>query len=198
MLVAQEFRNLMARVRSGDQQAAQELAQKYEPLIRREVRLRLEDQRLRRVFDSMDVCQSVLASFFVRCSIGEYDLDDPSQLIRLLVTMTRNKVASAARKQHQNKRDLRRVVAGDDQTLELAASGEQTPSAIVAHGEILSRARAALNHEERQIAELRAAGETWEAIALRLGGSPGARRIQLARAAERVAQQLGLEPSDEA
>ena len=54
------------RVRAGDEQAAAELVRRYEPLIRREVRFQLEDRRLCRVFDSMDICQSVLASFFVR------------------------------------------------------------------------------------------------------------------------------------
>ena len=48
----------------------------------------------------MDVDQSVLASFFLRTAAGRYDLDGPDQLIRLLVRMTRNKLASAARKQY--------------------------------------------------------------------------------------------------
>ena len=63
---------LIGRVRDGDARAAEELVRRYEPLIRREVRFRLHDSRLRRVFDSMDVCQPVLASFFLisAASIG--------------------------------------------------------------------------------------------------------------------------------
>ena len=63
MVDAGAFRELMVRVRAGDDAAALEIVRQYEPLIRREVRLRLEDPRLRRALDSMDVCQSVLASF---------------------------------------------------------------------------------------------------------------------------------------
>src|SRR5947209_1299085 len=109
-----EFTDFLRRIRAGDQHAAAELVRRYEPLIRREVRLHLEDSRLGRLFDSMDVCQSVLASFFLRTAAGEYDLDRPDQLIGLLVTMARNKLASAARRQTQQKRDHRREAGGGD------------------------------------------------------------------------------------
>jgi RNA polymerase sigma-70 factor (ECF subfamily) len=69
------------------------------------VRLHLEDRRLYRLFDSMDVCQSVLVSFFLRAAAGQYDLERPEQLVRLLITMTRNKLASAARQHHRQRRD---------------------------------------------------------------------------------------------
>src|SRR5690348_14389228 len=108
------FADFIRRIRAGDDQAAAELVRRYEPLIRREVRLHLEDQRLCRLFDSMDVCQSVLASFFVRVAAGQYDLDRPEQLVKLLARMTRNKVASAARMQNRQRRDHRRAAGGDD------------------------------------------------------------------------------------
>ena len=81
----EDFVEAIRRIRAGDEQAATELVRRYEPLIRREVRLHLEDQRLLRLFDSMDVVQSVLASFFIRTAAGEYDLESPEQLAGLLV-----------------------------------------------------------------------------------------------------------------
>ena len=78
------FMNFLDRVRAGDQRAAEELVRMYEPEIRREVRLRMRDPRLRRDFDSVDICQSVLGSFFVRASLGQYDLQKPEDLIKLL------------------------------------------------------------------------------------------------------------------
>ena len=81
------FTEFMRRIRAGDEQAAAELVQKYEPLIRRQIRLQLEDRRLCRLFDSMDVCQSVLKSFFFRTAAGQYDLETPEDLQRLLVTI---------------------------------------------------------------------------------------------------------------
>ena len=57
-----------------------------------ELRVRLVDTRLNRLLDSMDICQSVLASFFVRAALGQYELETPEQLLKLLATMTRNKL----------------------------------------------------------------------------------------------------------
>jgi RNA polymerase sigma-70 factor (ECF subfamily) len=103
------FADLMRRVRGGDADAAQELWQRFEPLLLREVRLRLRDPRLRRLFDETDVCQSVMASFFLRAAAGEYELNGPEQLQRLLVQMGRNKLASQARRHLAECRDCRRV-----------------------------------------------------------------------------------------
>ena len=109
----EEFAEAIRRIRRGDQQAAAELVRKYEPFIRREVRLHLEDKNLRQVFDSMDVAQSVLASFFIRTATGEYDLDRPEQLVGLLARMTRNKLSSAVRKQYRYRRDALNMPEAD-------------------------------------------------------------------------------------
>jgi hypothetical protein len=58
------FADFIQRIRGGDARAAEELVRRYESVIRVEVRHRLSDPRLRRLFDSMDISQSVLASFF--------------------------------------------------------------------------------------------------------------------------------------
>src|SRR5947209_8199835 len=99
------FLELIVRVRSGDPEAAVELVRCYEPAVRRVVRLQLRDRRLRRVLDSMDVCQSVLASFFIRAAAGQFDLDHPGQLLRLLVIMARNKLATYARNSYVLRRE---------------------------------------------------------------------------------------------
>src|SRR5262245_7793683 len=51
MLDDKAFQDLISKVRAGDDDAAAELVRLYEPAIRREVRLRLRDPRLRRMFD---------------------------------------------------------------------------------------------------------------------------------------------------
>ncbi len=187
------FDELVRRVRAGDADAAADLVRRYEPFIRREVRFRLEDRRLKRLFDSADVCQSVLASFFVRAAAGQFDLDGPEQLGRLLIQMARNKVASAARAQSRLRRDHRRVAQSAD-ALHVAAADDPTASRLLAGRELLERFRSLLSAEERQIADLRAEGLQWAEVAERLGGTAQARRVQLARAAERAAEVLGLDP----
>src|SRR6516225_12368449 len=111
MAESSEFAEFIRRIRAGDDQAARELVQLYEPVIRREVRLRLRDLRLASRFDWTDICQSVLASFFVRAAAGQYDLERPDQLVRLLVSIARNKVAYHARRHRAGNRDLRKDAA---------------------------------------------------------------------------------------
>lgn len=190
---ANQIPELMRRVRSGDQEAAATLVREYEPLIRRMVRLRLEDDRLSRVFDSMDVCQSVLGSFFVRAAMGEYDLQEPGQLVKLLVTMARNKVASVARREYRQKRDRRRTSTGSDEELNAVAAAQETPSQILMGNELIERAQGMLRAEEQEISRLRASGLSWEEVAEQLGGSAQSRRVQFLRAMERITRELGLD-----
>lgn len=75
-----EFQTLLERVRRGDQQAAADLVENYEPVVRRFIRFRLSSPALRRTFDSLDICQSVLCKCFVDVSAGELQLHDPRQL----------------------------------------------------------------------------------------------------------------------
>ena len=190
---AASFTDFIQRIRAGDDQAAEELVRRFEPLIRREIRLRIEDERLNRAFDSMDVCQSVLASFFVRAATGEYDLDEPNHLVRLLVTMARNKLASKARLENRQRRDHRRVAVTDPEVLGEIIDRQPSPSEILSRRELLERMRASLTDEEREIANLRGQGLGWEQVAARMGGTGNTRRMQLTRGIERVGRELGLD-----
>src|SRR6476620_5914312 len=104
-----QFDQLLHRVRRGESEAAFELVRRYESAIRVAVRTHLSDPALRQQFDSVDICQSVLASFFVRAAAGQYDLREPGQLVALLTRMAHNKLAMQVRSQHQQRRDVRRV-----------------------------------------------------------------------------------------
>jgi RNA polymerase sigma-70 factor (ECF subfamily) len=191
--VAQDipFADFLERIRAGDEEAAAELVRRYESAVRIEVRMRLADSRLRRILDTMDICQSVLASFFVRAATGEYDLKRPEQLVGLLVTIARNKVAYQARRQQAQRRDHRRDVAVDRQGFE-PAGVEPSPSRVVSGRELLAELRRRLTPEELRVADLRAEGRQWAEIAAALGGTAQARRRQLARALDRVTSQLDL------
>jgi RNA polymerase sigma-70 factor (ECF subfamily) len=189
------FRALIRRVRAGEEAAAAELVRAYEPEVRRVVRIWLTDPRLGRLFDSVDVCQSVLANFFVRAAAGQFELDEPRQLLHLLVTMARNKLRDLARRLQADCRDLRRQV-GSDADLLAVADRRASPARIVAGQELLQRLLQQLSQEERHLAEQRALGCNWGEIARALGVTPDAARMQLSRAINRVARELDLDEVD--
>jgi hypothetical protein len=85
-----EFLELIGRVSRGDADATCVLVRRFELAVRCAIRTRLSDPILRRQPDSMDVCQSVLASFFIRAATGAYDLHGPYQLIAVLVKIAQN------------------------------------------------------------------------------------------------------------
>jgi RNA polymerase sigma-70 factor (ECF subfamily) len=194
MVDAPTFEDLIRRVRSGDPDAAAELVRRYEPAIRRAVRFRLADARLGSLLDSMDISQSVLASFFIRAASGQYELEAPGQLLKLLTTMARNKLASQARKQHAQRRDARRVTSGDEGEGRFVAMGE-SPSMEVAARDLLQEVHRRLSSDERRLMEMRNQGHDWAAIAAELGGAAEALRRRLSRALDRVAEELGLDES---
>jgi RNA polymerase sigma-70 factor (ECF subfamily) len=192
-----EFAEFIRRIRAGDDAAARELVERYEPVIRRQIRVRLRDPRLSSRFDWTDVCQSVMASFFVRAAAGQFDLEQPDQLLRLLVVMAQNKLAKQVRQNRARRRDYRRSEAGGSDYFEGRRAADPSPSRLVAGRELLEEFRRRLTDEERQLADLRAQGFQWAEIAGQLGGTPGRRSKQLARALDRVEQQLeGSDPNN--
>jgi RNA polymerase sigma-70 factor (ECF subfamily) len=184
------FADFIRRIRAGDDQAARELVERYEPVIRREIRLRLRDLRLASRLEWNDICQSVLASFFVRAAAGQYDLAQPDHLMRLLVVMTRYKLSRQVRRQRAGRRDYRRNEVRDPAHLNERSGAVPSPSRLVAGRELLEEVRRRLSAEERTLADLRSQGCEWAEIADRLGGTADACRKQLARAIDRVEHQL--------
>jgi RNA polymerase sigma-70 factor (ECF subfamily) len=186
--------DLIRRVREGDEQAATELVRHYEPAIRVVVRRRLTDPNLRRVLDSIDICQSILGRFFNGVVAGRFELTNEEQLFNLLATMARNKVTSHARKQTAARRDARRNQKGNQDPQTLADPG-QSPSQVVANRELLEQIYNRLSAEERRLVDLQNLGKSWKEIAAAVGGSPDALRMQYTRAVARVARELGLRDS---
>jgi RNA polymerase sigma-70 factor (ECF subfamily) len=186
------FADLLRRVRDGDEAAAAELVRRSEPAIRRAVRLKLTDPRLRRAFDSLDVCQSVLGNFFARARAGQFELDSPEQLTRLLTEMTYNKVRDLVRHEHADRRDQRRVEGAGAQALESVPAHQDTASEVLAGNELLERVRALLSEEERYLLEQRRDGRDWADLAAECGTTPAALRMKHNRTMKRVYRQLGL------
>jgi DNA-directed RNA polymerase specialized sigma24 family protein len=171
MVEDDDFLDLIRRVRGGDPAAAAQLVERYLPAVRRVIRLSLRDSRMRRVLDSMDVCQGVLASFFIRAASGEYDLDSPARLLRLLVVMARNKLVSASRSYYVARRE--RPGPAVDAVFDGLATSEPSPSSRLEWKDLLHQVRRRLGDDERRLADRRpprsstSFQSSWQASAMR-------------------------------
>jgi RNA polymerase sigma factor (sigma-70 family) len=184
------FPTFLAALRRGYPQAADELIRRFDPYIRRVVGLRLTDPRLRRILDSMDLCQSILARFLARAASGKFELATAEDLRKLLVTMVLNRIRSQARKERKNAGSLPEAWDG--------AASDPEPGRRLADDELLQQIRSRLSERERWLVEQRAAGRTWPDIAAEVGESPEALRMQQARAIARVRQVIRQEESSHA
>ncbi len=191
MSATRTFQDLIQRVRAGDDEAAAEVVHRYESTIRMAIRVQLDHSDLRRLLDSTDICQSVLANFFVRAASGQFALDTPEQLVKLLVTMARNRLINHANQQRAARRDYRRR-QGSPEDQEVAAT-TPSPSQVATYRELLQAVRSRLSEEERQLADLRAQGSSWAEIAAERGENADALRFRLNRALDQVAQDLHLD-----
>ena len=188
-----EFDKLVADLKMGSDAAAAKLVRLYEPEIRREVRLRLTDSRLRRALDSMDICQSVLGNFFVRTAVGQFNFDRPEQLLRLLSQMARNKVIDRHRRETVRRpKNGNSLLYGELDRDFVAANQQNSPSEIVAAEEMLNHVQNKLTPDEIEISKLRRDGKTWDEIAEEVGGTANSVRKRLSRACDRIFDELDM------
>jgi RNA polymerase sigma-70 factor (ECF subfamily) len=180
-----QFADLIQRVRAKDPQAAADLVRQFEPEIRRYVRLRLNPAR-QRYYDSDDVLTSVFGNFFVRVVAGQFELDEPEQLIKLLITMARNKIVDRARLPAN-----RRTRNCDSSVWSRFVANGHTPSDVVSREEILREVHDRLTTDERDLMEQRRQGRKWKDIAG--DDNPDALRKKLERALDRICRELGLD-----
>jgi RNA polymerase sigma factor (sigma-70 family) len=174
-----QFAKLLDAACSGDAHASEELVRRFEPHIRRVVRMRLQDSRLRRVLDASDVCQSVLRSFLARARAGQFVLDTPEKLEALLVCMTINKIITVARRTSREQGPL----PPEWDPIDPAPS----PLQHILRSELAEAARQHLTAEEWAIFEAhRLQGRGWDDIAAERGGTPDGLRMRLVRALARV------------
>jgi RNA polymerase sigma factor (sigma-70 family) len=189
------LQELLRRIQAGDDSAAAEFFRAYEPHVRRVVRARMRIPGMRRVSDSSDLCQVVLASLLVGSAVGRYNVEDTEAMKKLLARIAANRVIDLARKPEFRKPAVSVVGAGG--TGVEAVAPESTPASQLALSELIKKADQLLTDVERPIAELRKEGLSWEAIGHRLGKSADAVRKSLDRAARRIMHTLGMEESND-
>jgi RNA polymerase sigma-70 factor (ECF subfamily) len=189
MLSDEEFKSVMNRARSGDAEAARSLVELYEPEIRRAARIRLRDSKLRRIVDSIDICQSVFGKFFDKAQSPEgIDLQKPEHLLGLLVTMTKNRVVDEHRRQTAQKRSAGEGVV--EAISDLLVADSPGPRTAMEMSDLMEKVRSRMTEDERAVSDLRSDGLSWDEVASQLGGSPDSHRKRLERAFQRIRSEM--------
>ncbi len=186
-----QFAELVERLREGDDSAVREFVARYEPIIRRVVRRKIESLRLQAAADSVDVCQSALGSFLIRCADGEYEFESSQQMENLLKVITRRKVARLARHEYSPLRNRTRNVHLDSRAARISGSSSN-PGDRIANTELMEAVFQRLTRHEQRLFARRRQGDDWKAIADDEGETCAILRQRLSRAIRRVATSLRL------
>ncbi len=167
-----ELADFLKRIQEGDESAARELLQRFEPEVRLVVRRQLP-RLLRSRFDSLDFLQSVWGSFFRRMRDAPTDFEDSRHLVAFLARAAKNKVIDEYRRAASLKNDMHREepLWGDGRRPKEVAAPIDSPSEVAQAHEVLDRLHALLPEERRMMLELKAEGLSSKDIGDRLGVS---------------------------
>lgn len=176
-----DFLDLLARVRGGDDLAAAELVRRYERAVLRSVRSRLS-KNLRGAMDSMDVMQSVHRSLLTGLKNQRFQFASPQQLIGLAVLMVQRKVARHWRKLKHfpaagaAPSDSSRAIRLDE-----IAGDDSAPAETAVANDLLERFLAELDEFDRQLVRLKLAGHSSAESAALLGRDSAFIRMRWSR-----------------
>lgn len=189
------LRVLLRRISEGDAAAEEEFVRTYRPHLQRHVRAKLRLKRIRRVSDTSDICQVVMASVLIRSALGRCEIADSHAMRKWLARIADHKLIDLARRREFQVPHWPIGGLGED-GVEPADSRSSLISQL-ALDELIAKGRLLLTETERAIVELREEGLSWEQAGARLGITGEACRKKFGRAIERVLRDLGLEgPTD--
>jgi RNA polymerase sigma-70 factor (ECF subfamily) len=171
MTDTQSFSTVMERLRSGEDDAARKVfdrfARQLAVLVRRHF-----DRKLAHRVDPEDVVQSAFKSFFVRHRKGSFRLGDWDGLWKLLTLIARRKCVDRVDYLRADRRDVRREAASPedhDPPWQFALDREPRPEEAAALAETVDDLYRVIDDDDRPILELSLQGYTAPEIGLRLG-----------------------------
>jgi RNA polymerase sigma-70 factor (ECF subfamily) len=186
----ESFAELMARLRTGDEEAAARVFRRFTRRLTALAHNRLT-AAMRQKVDPEDVLQSVYRSFFRRHAEGEFDLDGWDGLWGLLTRITLRKCGHQVQYFHAACRDVRREGAGGP-TADAAEhdreclAREPTPPEAAVLAETVEGLFRGLEGRDREIVSLALQGYTVAEINEQLGRPQRTVYRLLARVKERL------------
>ena len=181
---------LVARARSGDQQAAAELFNRFSRRLVLLAGSRL-DRLVRGRVDPEDVVQSAYRSFFARLADGQFSLDEWDEVWGLLVRITLRKCGHKLEHARAARRDATREVAltgspDDSGDAWQPIARNPTPVEALVLAETVEALMSGFDEREQEIVGLRLQGHAEREISDSVGRSERTVRRVLERLRHRV------------
>jgi RNA polymerase sigma factor (sigma-70 family) len=178
---------LLERYREGDDQAAEELFNRYFARLIALARSRLSPRLARRT-DPEDIVLSVYRSFFVEAREGRYVLSRGGDLWRLLAAITKHKLLRQVRSQTAGRRSVDVEVPLDQ--VEIGHKAIPSPEDAAELADELEWVLSHLDPFARRVLELRLQGLQHSEIAEDTGRSERSVRRSLAQIRKFLAERL--------
>jgi RNA polymerase sigma factor (sigma-70 family) len=181
---------LLVRCRDGDEQAAEQLFERYFERLALLARSRLSPRLAART-DPEDVVLSAYRSFFIGVRAGRFSLKRSGDLWRLLVAITMHKLYRQAKHHSAEKRSVyaeQLWQPAEDNSI--PRNREPTPEEAVALADELEAAMSQLDAVSRRVLELRLQGEPLSTIAAETGRSERTIRRLLSSIRDALAKRL--------
>lgn len=160
--------SLLKRIRSGNQDAANQLYVRYASRLHGLARAQMGPELTQRV-DFDDIVQSVFGSFFRRVGRGYYDVPAEEELWRLFLVIALHKIRNQGEFHRAEKRDIRRTRAGPagELALEQRAGDDEADQAFLEL--VVKESLEQLPAPQKQMVELRLQGYEVAEIATQTG-----------------------------
>lgn len=184
---------LVARIRSGDDEAARLFWERHHKHLKLRARRWLRARRAPVVIGESDVCLVAMVQFFQKVADGSFVFQSAQQLQHFLDTLTYGVTRDMVRFEHRQRRDSART---EPLPLDFdAPSPLPTPQLAVADKELIDQALGTLPQDDRLIVETGIYGRSWSELAKRLGKTAGGLRMRFGRLVRQLARRFGRDES---
>jgi RNA polymerase sigma factor (sigma-70 family) len=171
IMTDEEFAEVLARAREGDNDAMIRLIREYEPQVLRVARARL-GPLLRATCDSADLAQSVHRTLVVRLRRNQFTFNGPADLIRLAVDIVVKKAAKKAKRFNTERKVLELC-----EKLKSRQDPQRASEATQTVRELLE----SLEESDRTLLQMYLEGRSTAEIAIQLQCNPDCLRVRRSR-----------------
>jgi DNA-directed RNA polymerase specialized sigma24 family protein len=181
-MASRELQEFFAALRSGDPETAESLLNRLEPSLRRIIRARLHDARVRRVADTSDIFQSLLKDFLFQRESQRSRSESSADVYAYLAAAACHKIQAKQRKERRQIGSL----ADDFEPVSL----EPAVGKRLENRDFIEAVRERLAEDSRLLFDLTMQGLSWTEISAIVEGSPDALRMRLRRGIASVLSEL--------